>query len=324
MGTNTASSLRRPTMSEDLEPQFRAHRPLLWSLAYRLTGCAADADDVVQETFVRALEHPPRDLTRPWRPWLTRVALNLGRDVLRKRKRRPYVGPWLPSPVATGAGDDPPAFDPPDLAPGPGARYELLESVSVAFLLALEALTPNQRAVLLVRDVLDYSARETAETLGLSEGAVRIAHLRARRAMASYDRERRRIDRASQAEHAAALQRVLICLGTGDATGLAALLAEDVKAVSDGGGEFVAALREIHGRDKVQRFLLGVTAKRSRLPQLELALLCGLPAAVISVTGPPLRGWASRLVFQVALNAEGRVQSIWSTQASRKLTAVQR
>ena len=148
-----------------LESAFDEQRPFLWSLAYRLTGCAADADDVVQEVFVRALERPPADTARPWRPWLVRVLMNLGRDLLRQRRRRGYVGPWLPSPVATGDGDEPPSFDPPDLQPGPGARYDLLESASLAFLLALETLTPAQRAVLLLRDVLDYSVRETADAL---------------------------------------------------------------------------------------------------------------------------------------------------------------
>ena len=76
------------------ETLFTEHRAFLWGLCYRLTGSAADADDLVQETFVRAMEQPPARLEDPWRPWLVRVALNLGRDLLRRRKRRPYVGPW--------------------------------------------------------------------------------------------------------------------------------------------------------------------------------------------------------------------------------------
>src|SRR3954469_9653521 len=125
-----------------------------------MTGVAADADELVQETFVRALEHPPAAL-RELRPWLTRVAMNLARDRLRRRRRESYVGPWLPSPVETGDEGAPPAYEPPESL-GTEARYELLESVSFAFLLALEALGPRQRAVLLLRDVFDYSVRETA------------------------------------------------------------------------------------------------------------------------------------------------------------------
>ncbi|MBM4259614.1 MAG: sigma-70 family RNA polymerase sigma factor [Deltaproteobacteria bacterium] len=93
------------------EQLFREHERFLWRLCYRLTGCAADADDIVQETFVRALEHPPAGTEDPWRPWLVRVAMNLGRDVLRRRKRRSYIGPWLPSPIETGDEAAPPAYE---------------------------------------------------------------------------------------------------------------------------------------------------------------------------------------------------------------------
>jgi RNA polymerase sigma-70 factor (ECF subfamily) len=134
------------------------------------------------------LQRPPRDRSRPWRPWLTRVALNVGRDLLRKRRRRRYEGPWLPEILPTGEETSPPSFEPREA--GPGARYDRLESVSLAFLLALEALTPAQRAVLLLRDVFDYAVRETAEALDLSEANVKTTHLRARRAMEAYDRER--------------------------------------------------------------------------------------------------------------------------------------
>src|SRR5215813_13306039 len=95
-----------------LETAFAEHRPFLWSLCYRLCGDAADAEDLVQETFVRALQHPPRRTDVPWRPWLVKVALNLGRDLLRRRRRRGYVGPWLPSPIETGDEVSPPSVEP--------------------------------------------------------------------------------------------------------------------------------------------------------------------------------------------------------------------
>src|SRR6185295_12271247 len=91
--------------SPALSAAFAADRRFLWGLCYRLTGSAADADDLVQETFVRAMERPPPRTDEPARPWLVRVATNLGRDLLRRRKRRGYVGPWLPSPIETDAGD---------------------------------------------------------------------------------------------------------------------------------------------------------------------------------------------------------------------------
>jgi RNA polymerase sigma-70 factor, ECF subfamily len=165
---------------------FREQERFLWGLAYRMTGIAADADDVVQETFARAIEHPPPRVDEPLRPWLTRVALNVARDALRRRKRRAYVGPWLPSPVETADLDELP-----ESAPGADVRYDLRESASYAFLVALEALTPQQRAVLLLRDVLDYSVHETAEALSLTEGNVKTTHHRARRVMEGYDAERR-------------------------------------------------------------------------------------------------------------------------------------
>src|SRR5687768_14484375 len=130
------------------------HRKLLWSICYRMTGVAADADEIVQETFARALEEKP-STDRDVRPWLVKVAVNLCRDALRRRRRQPYVGPWLPSPAdlteeaAPSLSDESPPLD-------PLARYELAETGSYAFLLAAEALTPTQRAVILLSDVLDY------------------------------------------------------------------------------------------------------------------------------------------------------------------------
>src|SRR5262249_54905403 len=106
------------------------HERFLWGLCYRMTGSAADADDLVQDTFTRALEKPPKDGQAPLRPWLTRVAVTLARDSLRRRKRAPYQGPWLPEPIET---DDAPVAVEPASSEG---RYDLLESVSFAFLLA--------------------------------------------------------------------------------------------------------------------------------------------------------------------------------------------
>ena len=139
-------------------------RRFLIGLCYRMTGSAADAEDVVQETFARALERPPARTDAPWRPWLVRVALNLAKDELRRRKRRGYKGPWLPEPIEDSEWIEP-SHEPQSTA----GRYELLESVSFAFLLALEALSPAQRAVLLLRDVFEYTGAETAEALDLSE-----------------------------------------------------------------------------------------------------------------------------------------------------------
>jgi len=140
-------------MPSTLHDLFDAHKRMLWGLAYRLTGCAADADDIVQDTFVRAINRGCSPNDGSWAPWLVRVATNLAIDVLRRR-RQTYTGPWLPSPIETGPYDEPQKSK---SASGPEMRYQLMESISFAFLLALEVLPPRQRAVLLLRDVFDHT-----------------------------------------------------------------------------------------------------------------------------------------------------------------------
>src|SRR5262247_1621751 len=202
------------------EEIFRAHERFIWGLCYRMTGNAADADDLAQETFVRAWERPPARTDEPWRPWLVSVAMNLSRDLLRRRKRRRYEGPWLPSPIETGDEFTPPSYEPVDEEGNPAARYDMLESVSFAFLLALEALKPAQRAVLLLRDVFDYSVKETAGALGMSEPNVKTTHHRARHAMSAYDQERRAPSAALSAQTQEALTRLVTCLVNQDAPGI--------------------------------------------------------------------------------------------------------
>jgi RNA polymerase sigma factor (sigma-70 family) len=299
---------------------FRAHRPFLWSLLYRLTGNAADAEDLVQETFVRALARPPARTDEPWRPWLIRVAVNLGRDLLRARRRRGYDGVWLPSPIETPEGE-PPSFEPTDPSGNPAARYDLLESVSFAFLLALEALTPSQRAVLLLRDVFDYSVRETARALRLSEANVKTTHGRARRAMEAYDIDRRPSTPDLRARTQETLSRFLACLARGDAAGIEALLAPAARAFTDGGGEFPAALRPIVGRDKVARLYLGGSRRFGADVDVRFRVLNGLPAVIVERADLP-PGWAPRAVVQCELDAEGRIGRLYTVVATRKLVGL--
>jgi RNA polymerase sigma-70 factor (ECF subfamily) len=294
-----------------VEEAFREHRSFLWGLSYRLTGSAADADDVVQETFVRALRHPPARTGEPWRPWLVRVALNLGRDVLRRRRRRGYEGAWIPSPLA----------EPVDPAPGPAARYDRLESVTLAFLLALEALTPAQRAVVILRDVFDYSVREAAQALEMTDANVKTSHLRARRALAAYDAARPPRTAEHRARTREVLERFLTCLAGHDVPGLQALLAEDVVSLSDGGGEFHAARRPVRGRDAVTRLFFGVARQGGAPRAVEIRTLNGLPALVAELA-PRGGAWASRIVIQCEIDASGRITRLYGVLASRKLTAV--
>ena len=310
--------------TNSLEQAFAHHERQLWGLCYRMTGCAADADDLVQDTFARALAHPPADTTRPWHPWLVRVSVNLATDCLRRRKRRGYTGPWLPSPIPTE--DDPPAHEP-ILTNADGQpvtsehRYDLLESVSFAFLLALEALSPRQRAVLLLRDVFDYTVRETADALGMSAANVKVSHLRARRAMATYDRERARVTPARQHATREALQRLMVAMRGDDVHAIETLLADDVRALSDGGGSFHAARLPVIGRAKAARFFWNIARRNLDRADASVQVTNGY-AAMLLVLTDPRPDEPSRVLFTCDLGTDGRVRRIYSVLAPRKLTAI--
>ena len=299
---------------------FEEHRRFLWGLCYRMTGSAADAEDVVQETFVRVMERPPRRTDEPLRPWLVRVALNLARDVNRRRRRLNYVGSWLPSPIETDEHHatelEPPSHEPVMM----DGRYDLLESVSFAFLVALEALTPTQRAVLLLRDVFDYSVRDTARALDLTEPNVKTTHHRARRAMKTYNESRQIPTAARQQATAAALKQFLHALQEHNVAAIESLLAEDVRLTSDGGGEFKSALRTITGRDKVTRFYFAV-AENAADARVRPAMLNGTPS-IVAVIPDPGPGISPRFTMTAELDASGRIAHIYVVSATRKLSRI--
>jgi len=295
-------------MSAVLAESFEQHRPLLWGLCYRMTGSAADADDLVQETFARALMHPPAGEVRPW---LSTIAVNLARDHLRRRRRIAYDGPWLPQPIEAT----------PDESPSPAARYGTMESVTFAFLLALEALTPQQRAVLILRDVFDYSVAETAAALGLSEGAVKTTHHRARKAMAAYDAARC-IPSAALAERTrVALERFLTALASSDIAAAEAALAESVRADSDAGGEFHAARNVVRGSRAVVRLFAGLNQRRGPPDQFEARFINGLPALVAEWSRVPA-GIAPRIVMTCEIDDRGQITWLHSILATSKLRAI--
>jgi RNA polymerase sigma-70 factor (ECF subfamily) len=281
-----------------------------------MTGCAADADDVVQDTFERAMQQPPNDRARALRPWLVTVATNRARDLLRQRKRRGYRGPYLPSPVET-----PEALVPDDVHIGPEARYGQLETVTFAFLLALEALTPTQRAVLLLRDVFDYSVEETAQTLGQSLANVKTTHHRARRTLQAYDAARCIPTPERQARTRAALEAFVMKLASDDVEGLRALLAEDVVTWNDAGGEFLAAGRLVIGRDKVITFHRNLGSKLQRIPvALGVGVYNGF-AAVVARYQPDKPREPPRVLFRVDVDDAGLITQIHAVVATRKLSA---
>lgn len=312
-----ATAISDPSASALLERAFSEHRRFLWNLVYRLTGNAADADDIVQETFIRALSRPPADQDRNLCPWLVQVALNLGRDLLRRRRRTGYVGTWLPSPVET----EPPSHEPADESGNPSARYDMIESVSFAFLLALEALSPMQRAVLILRDVFDYSSAEAAEALEVSEANARQLHSRARRALAAYDATRRSITVERQEKTRLALERFVNCLVAGDTQAMQSLLAADVKVMSDGGAEFTANRVPVVGVSKVMALFFGLAKKSPPATRVEFRIMNGLPALIVE--RPAHGGFAPRFVLQADIDDDGKLANFYSVLSTRKLSAIQ-
>ena len=247
---------------------FTAHRSLLFTVAYEMLGSAADADDVVQETWLRwadvdraAVRDPRAYLVR----MVTRQALNRLRTVARRRED--YVGEWLPEPLLTS----------PDVADD----VELAESVSIAMLTVLETLGPTERAVLVLHEVFDVPYDEIATAVGKSAAAVRqIAH-RARGHVAAR-RPRMTVSRAEQQQ---VVDRFLAALTAGDLQGLLDVLAPDVVVVADGGGLAPAALRPFRGRARVANALSRFTTFVPVTPPMVTALINGAVSARLDPGG---------------------------------------
>ncbi|MGW7683943.1 RNA polymerase sigma-70 factor [Kribbella sp. NPDC054772] len=232
-------------MSEDqLAREFAEHRSVLVGAAYRVVGSVSDAEDVVQEAWLRwaAIDH--EDIRDP-RAYLIRITTRLALNRLREQKarREQYVGPWLPEPML--ASDDDPA-----------AAVEMADSVSMAMLVVLETLSPLERATFVLREVFDLPYGEIADTLGRSESAVRQLAHRAREHVHARQ-PRHRVDKA---RHDELTMQFMRAAGSGDFDQVVALLAPDAVLISDGGGKKKAALRPIHGAEKIARWLFAVLA----------------------------------------------------------------
>ena len=303
-----------PAREATLGTAVRQHERLLWALCYRMTGVAADADELVQETWLRCLERPPPDLERSLRPWLTRVAVNLARDHLRHRQSRAYIGPWLPSPVPLERTLPAPEHSPED-------RLALAESARLGTLLALEKLSPGQRAIWLLREVFEHSIAETAELLELSEGAVKVGLHRARRALDEAREGGEPWTEGSREAAGGALVEFFSAVQAADA--LAARRALDEAAVlrSDGGGVVKAALRPILGPDRIARFYLGLSARLGGAPEVRLLEVNGGPALHLRL--PPRAGFARDNVVAVEVDAGGRIRSLFSVLAPAKLAGLE-
>jgi len=252
---------------ESTGDEFVRHRPLLFTIAYEMLGSTADAEDVLQESWLRWAD-VDKDIVRDPRAYLARIvtrqALNRLRTV--KRQREQYVGPWLPEPLATT----------PDVADD----VELADSVSFAMLVVLETLSPLERAVFVLREVFGFGYDEVAEATGRSPTAVRQVAHRAREHVQA--RRPRAVAPATPCDEVA--ERFLMAARNGDLQQLMDVLAPDVVLLSDGGGKVKAALRPIHGPDKVARFLQAVAPEAERLG-IEWSTVNGAPAVLVSVDG---------------------------------------
>jgi RNA polymerase sigma-70 factor (ECF subfamily) len=310
--------------------EVRPHARFLWALLYRMTGVAADADELLQEAYLRVLQHPPQGELRPY---LTRVAVHLARDRLRRRRREATGAVWLPGALPTpgeqGASGEPgepgeealPAMEAtlPD-GRGTEARYSLLESVSWAFLLALEALTPAQRAVLLLRDVFEQPVEEVARGLGLSAANVRVIHHRARARLEAYEAGRPPSLREVGARARAALEAFLAALAQGDVEAAGRLLAADVTSLQDGGPHLQAARVPVVGRERVLLFHRRLMELRGMPTSFAWRALNGRPTLVVRWEGPVRSdGWPREAAQQVELDAEGRIRVLLGLVDPRKL-----
>jgi RNA polymerase sigma-70 factor (ECF subfamily) len=268
----------RETVAElsGLGGAYEEHRPYLLAVAYRMLGSLAEAEDIVQDAWLRLHAAGAEDIRSP-RAYLVTVVSRLCLDQLKsaRRQRESYIGPWLPEPVTTTLGDPAPAVE---------ENTIMRESLSLAFLTLLESLNPLERAVFLLHEVFDYSYPETAEILGKSEPACRQAFSRAKKGLVA----RRPRFETSYEEQRRLTEEFLRAAGAGDMEGLTAMLAEDVTVWSDGGGKVNAALNPIIGRDKVARFMFG-PAGRQLGEFLRLGEVNGQPALVAeSPQGPPV------------------------------------
>ena len=274
---------------------FETYRGYLFSVAYRMLGSAMDAEDMVQETFLRSQATPPETI-RSLKAYLTTILTRLCMDQLQlaHRKREEYVGPWLPEPIRTAETDE--MID----AGDPERRVEMEESISLAFLVLLEELQPFERAVFLLREVFAYEFAEIAAMLDKSEAACRRSFSRAKLHL----RARRPRFPASIETHQQLLTSFIHAAQSGDMATLTSLLAEDVTLWADGGGKVKGATtRPVFGRDAVARVLLGTRRNWPADATTALGEINGQQAIIVQSGGHPFA------VLTADLD-DGRIQAL--------------
>jgi RNA polymerase sigma-70 factor (TIGR02957 family) len=285
---------------------FTEHRPLMFSIAYKMTGSVSDAEDIVQEAFLR-LTRVLRDgieIAAP-KAYLATVTTRLAISHLRSARvrREAYVGTWLPEPLVADELS-------PATAPDPAERAEMSDSLSMAFLVLLESLSPTERAVFLLHEVFGYGYADIAEITGKSEPNCRQIFVRARHHV---DEGKPRFD-ASREQRDEVARRFFDAAAGGDLGALLSLLAPDVVMVGDGGGKGLARREALHGPDRVSRFILGLFRRTQKDGAYgEPTLVNGQPGAVVYDA-------AGRVASVVALDiADGLVQAVRSVVNPDKL-----
>ncbi|TDC06089.1 RNA polymerase sigma-70 factor [Nonomuraea longispora] len=269
--------------------EFQELRPLLFSIAYRILGSASEAEDAVQETWLR-FEAAPTEL-RSVKAFLSATVTRISIDVLRSARvrREEYVGPWLPEPLLADPYQD------------PERSAELADSLSMAALVLLERLSPLERAVFVLREVFDFGFPEVASAVGRSEAACRQLAVRARRHMAA-GRPRFQAGRKEREELAS---RFFDALREGDVVGLQNLLAADVSMVGDGGGKAPQLAKAVIGAQNVARLLA------SAFPQMALIGVTGEPHEVNGQPGAIFRDRDGKVLHTLALDIlDGQIQTI--------------
>lgn len=278
------------------EAQFEEYRPLLFSLAYRMLGTRSDAEDIVQEAYLRWRDAPVEEVRAP-KPYLTTVVARLSLDSLKsaRHKRETYVGEWLPEPIV-----EPPGT----------TKVEMAESLSLAFLHILETLTPDERVAFLLREVFDADYSEIAATLETSEANCRQLIARAKKHIRDR-RPRFQVDRDRQQN---VLQQFLFACQTGDPSQLLPLLSPNVVMHSDGGGKVRATINPIYGSDKVQRFFKGLAKK---------GVAIGITTRWVTVNGAPgallMQGENPYAVVSIQLDECGQILTIFLVSNPDKL-----
>jgi RNA polymerase sigma-70 factor (ECF subfamily) len=286
--------------------QFEQYRPLLFSIAYRMTGSAMDAEDIVQETYVRYQGVAQEDIENP-KAYLTTIVTRLALNHLTSARvqRETYLGPWLPEPIVSGSIA---------AAPDPARIVGDYDSISLAFMVLLENLTPAERAVFILREVFEFPYAEIAAILEKSEVACRKLFSRGR----AYILANRPRFQVQPDEHLRLLEQFIASTAKGDLDGLTNLLAEDAVMWADGGGKARgAATQPLYGREKVAQFLIGVSERFTPVgARVSVGNVNGRPALIV-------RDAQHIPAFVVAIETgSGKIQKIWAMANPDKLRGV--